>query len=123
MMSFFFIVLNFGSPNRVKRGCVVLVIAGLTELFLVGRMWSANSKLQDEVHSPYTELESKGIYMKVQFPFSIMVALFGFLPGILAICFGVSLHAKLTQLQRDSGGRMLNLVPSQPNNYRILQES
>lgn len=112
------------SKSRRYRVAMSLMFSAVRiESLLIYRMASANLKLPDaldkvkEMNPNLPEMS-----MKVKFPYSILIAGFGALFGILGSVSSGFMYGK----SRDSGqqGQDLNVFPSAPaTGYTILQET
>ncbi|XP_061187843.1 uncharacterized protein LOC133195886 [Saccostrea echinata] len=113
VIGFFLLMLNFGSTSKVMVGGITILVAALSELFLILRMVIATVQVAlDSVESTLSLLNLNVIEVEVHTPYSIILAGIGLVFIILGMVSSRILYSKLRESSTD--GRMMNSVSSIP---------
>ncbi|XP_062589402.1 uncharacterized protein LOC134251052 [Saccostrea cucullata] len=111
VLGFLCLLLNFGKSSRVVTGGSFISLAVVLESILVIRMIVANTDAKDDIVDFDLELDV---------PYSVILACFGIIFSLLALCFCRALYLKLGHETAD--GRVTNLFPiSFPIKFTLLR--
>ncbi|XP_048734785.1 uncharacterized protein LOC125650478 [Ostrea edulis] len=120
VISFFIVLLNFGSPSRLLCGGILMFIAAAVEAIVVMRMSVANVDVSVLLGSTQTLLTAENMSMEIETPYSIILAGIGLLASIVSMTTIGYLRSKSRQQATD--GRVLHVYPN-TNAFTILQET
>ncbi|XP_062587986.1 uncharacterized protein LOC134249673, partial [Saccostrea cucullata] len=121
VIGFLLLMLNCGSSSKVKAGGIVILLATLSESFLIIRMVVATVQVAlDTVESTLSLLNLKIIEIEVQTPLSIILSGIGLVFVILGMVCSRILYSKLREPSTD--GRKIDVVSSIPTVNLTIQE-